>query len=115
MNSSSFLRILGVVAVILALGVGNVEAQTVLKFSHTDQQQGARQGAAEVFAKKVEQYTNGRYKVQVFCCSQLGNDPKNIEQLALGGIDFTVSSTGSYAPHLARFESHHAAVHRGQL
>ena len=36
----------------------------------------------------------------MFCCSQLGNDPKNIEQLALGGIDFTVSSTGSYAPHV---------------
>jgi tripartite ATP-independent transporter DctP family solute receptor len=50
-----------------------------------------------VFAKKVEEYTQGRYKVQVFCCSQLGNDPKNIEQLALGGIDFTVSATGSYA------------------
>jgi TRAP-type transport system periplasmic protein len=72
-------------------------AQTVLKFSHTDQQQGARQAAAQVFAKKVEEYTQGRYKVQVFCCSQLGNDPKNIEQLALGGVDFTVSSTGSYA------------------
>ncbi|MGL4233130.1 MAG: TRAP transporter substrate-binding protein [Casimicrobium sp.] len=75
-------------------------AQTVLKFSHTDQQQGARHTAALEFAKKVEQYTQGRYKVQVFCCSQLGNDPKNIEQLGLGGIDFTVSSTGSYAPHI---------------
>jgi tripartite ATP-independent transporter DctP family solute receptor len=71
--------------------------QTILKFSHTDQQQGARQAAAQVFAKKVEEYTQGRYKVQVFCCSQLGNDPKNIEQLALGGVDFTVSATGSYA------------------
>ena len=75
-------------------------AQTVLKFSHTDQQQGARHAAAQVFARKVEDYTQGRYKVQVFCCSQLGNDPKNIEQLALGGIDFTVSATGSYAPHV---------------
>ena len=75
-------------------------AQTVLKFSHTDQQAGARQAAANVFAKKVEELTQGRYKVQIYCCSQLGNDPKNIEQLALGGIDFTVSSTGSYAPHL---------------
>ncbi len=75
-------------------------AQTILKFSHTDQQAGARQAAAEVFAKKVEELTQGRYKVQVFCCSQLGNDPKNIEQLALGGIDFTVSGTGSYAPHV---------------
>jgi tripartite ATP-independent transporter DctP family solute receptor len=75
-------------------------AQTVLKFSHTDQQSGARQAAAQVFAKKVEELTQGRYKVNVFCCSQLGNDPKNIEQLALGGIDFTVSATGSYAPHV---------------
>jgi tripartite ATP-independent transporter DctP family solute receptor len=75
-------------------------AQTVLKFSHTDQQAGARQAAAALFAKKVEELTQGRYKVQVFCCSQLGNDPKNIEQLALGGIDFTVSATGSYAPHV---------------
>jgi tripartite ATP-independent transporter DctP family solute receptor len=75
-------------------------SQTILKFSHTDQQQGARQAAAQIFAKKVEEYTQGRYKVQVFCCSQLGNDPKNIEQLALGGIDFTVSATGSYAGQL---------------
>ena len=75
-------------------------AQTVLMFSHTDQQAGARQAAAALFAKKVEELTQGRYKVQVFCCSQLGNDPKNIEQLALGGIDFTVSGTGSYAPHV---------------
>ncbi len=79
---------------------GPAAAQTVLKFSHTDQQAGARQAAAVLFAKKVEELTQGRYKVQVFCCSQLGNDPKNIEQLALGGIDFTVSGTGSYAPHV---------------
>jgi TRAP-type transport system periplasmic protein len=72
-------------------------SQSVLKFSHTDQQSGSRQAAAQVFAKKVEEYTQGRYKVNVFCCSQLGNDPKNIEQLALGGVDFTVSATGSYA------------------
>jgi len=75
-------------------------AQTVLKFSHTDQQAGARQASASLFARKVEELTQGRYKVSVFCCSQLGNDPKNIEQLTLGGIDFTVSSTGSYATHV---------------
>jgi len=83
-----------------AFGSWNAEAATILKFSHTDQMQGARQAAAELFGKKVKEYTQGRYEVRVFCCSQLGNDPKNIEQLALGGIDFTVSSTGSYAPHV---------------
>ena len=40
-------------------------SQTVLKFSHTDQQAGARQAAAVVFAKKVEELTAGRYKVQI--------------------------------------------------
>ncbi|MEO8410654.1 MAG: TRAP transporter substrate-binding protein [Propionivibrio sp.] len=75
-------------------------AQVALKFSHTDQQQGARHASAQLFAKKVAEYTNNRYKVNVFCCSQLGNDPKNIEQLVGGGIDFTVSGTGSYAPHI---------------
>ena len=88
-----------IAAAVIAWGVP-AAAQTVLKFSHTDQQSGARQAAAEVFAKKVEELTQGRYKVNVFCCGQLGNDPKNIEQLAIGGIDFTVSATGSYAPHV---------------
>jgi TRAP-type transport system periplasmic protein len=72
----------------------------VLKFSHTDQQQGLRHAAAQKFGDKIAEYTGGRYKLQVYPAGQLGNDPKAIEQLALGGVDFTVSSTGSYAPHV---------------
>ena len=99
MNTIKQLVRFSFIAAAIAAGVG-ANAQTVLKFSHTDQQQGARQAGAQIFAKKVAEYTNNRYKVNVFCCSQLGNDPKNIEQLVAGGIDFTVSATGSYAPHL---------------
>lgn len=91
------LSALAVAAMAVALSAA---AQTILKFSHTDQQAGARQASAQLFAKKVEELTQGRYKVQIFCCSQLGNDPKNVEQLALGGIDFTVTSTGTYAAHV---------------
>ncbi len=75
-------------------------AQTVLKFSHTDQPGGARNAAALIFAKNVESYTQGRYKVQVYPAGQLANDPKAVEQLQLGGIDFTVTSTGTYATHV---------------
>jgi tripartite ATP-independent transporter DctP family solute receptor len=89
-----------IAAVALGVAAAGAHAQTTLRFSHTDQQQGARHAAAQLFGKKVEEYTQGRYKVQVYCCSQLGNDPKNIEQLGLGGVDFTVSATGSYAPHV---------------
>ncbi|WP_375690019.1 TRAP transporter substrate-binding protein [Pseudooceanicola sp. LIPI14-2-Ac024] len=76
------------------------EAQTVLRFSHTDNPGGSRQAAAEVFAEKFAEYTDGRYEVRIFPAGQLANDPKAIEQLILGGVDFTVSATGSYATHL---------------
>ncbi|MCU0805369.1 MAG: TRAP transporter substrate-binding protein, partial [Burkholderiales bacterium] len=79
---------------------GTAGAQTVLKFSHTDQPGGARNAAALIFAKSVESYTQGRYKVQVYPAAQLANDPKAVEQLQLGGIDFTVTSTGTYATHV---------------
>jgi len=88
-------------AVFAACGLAlTAHAQTLLKFSHTDQPGGARNAAALLFAKSVENYTQGRYRVQVYPAGQLANDPKAIEQLQLGGIDFTVSSTGSYATHL---------------
>jgi TRAP-type transport system periplasmic protein len=76
------------------------QAQTVLRFSHTDQPGGTRQKAAEMFGEKLAQYTGGRYKVQVFPAGQIANDPKAVEQLQLGGIDFTVTGTGTYATHI---------------
>lgn len=82
------------------LMAGAAQAEKVLKFSHTDNPGGSRQAAAEVFAKKVAEYTQGRYKVRIYPAGQLANDPKAIEQLQLGGVDFTVSATGSYATHL---------------
>lgn len=88
------------ITVALGLSVGSAAAQDVLRFSHTDNPGGSRQAAAEVFAEKVAEYTDNRYEVRIFPAGQLANDPKAIEQLQLGGIDFTVSATGSYATHL---------------
>jgi tripartite ATP-independent transporter DctP family solute receptor len=76
------------------------DAATILKFSHTDNPGGSRQAAAEVFAKKVGEYTDGRYKVRIYPAGQLANDPKAVEQLQLGGLDFTVTATGTYGNHL---------------
>jgi TRAP-type transport system periplasmic protein len=87
-------------AAILAAGMGGASAVETLRFSHTDNPGGSRQAAAELFAEKVGEYTDGRYEVQIFPSGQLANDPKAIELLQLGGVDFTVSATGSYATHL---------------
>lgn len=98
MKSTTLFRQLTLVT---ALGLaGAAHAQTVLKFSHSDQPGGSRQAAALQFAQKVEQKTQGRYKVQVYPASQLANDPKSVEQLQLGGIDFAVTGTGTYATHI---------------
>ncbi|WP_428649134.1 TRAP transporter substrate-binding protein [Roseibium sp.] len=88
-------------AAVLAAGMSSAWAVETLRFSHTDNPGGSRQAAAELFAEKVAEYTDGRYEVQIFPSGQLANDPKAIELLQLGGIDFTVSATGSYATHLS--------------
>ena len=101
MNRRLFVQQFAVAAVAaMFVFVPAAQAQTILKFSHTDQPGGARQKAAELFAQKVEQYTQGRYKVQIYPAGQLANDPKGVEQLQLGGIDFTVTGTGTYATHI---------------
>lgn len=93
------IRRLAVAAAIIAAFASAAGAQTVLKFSHTDNPGGSRQAAAELFAEKVAEYTEGRYEVRIFPAGQLANDPKAVEQLQLGGVDFTVTATGTYATH----------------
>jgi tripartite ATP-independent transporter DctP family solute receptor len=87
-------------AVLTGVLAAGAQAQTALKFSHTDQPGGLRQEAAELFGKKIQEYTQNRYRLQVYPAGQLANDMKGVEQLQLGGIDFTVTGIGTYATHL---------------
>jgi tripartite ATP-independent transporter DctP family solute receptor len=81
------------------LSSARAQAPQILRLSHTDTPVGSRQKAAELFAAKVAEYTGGRFNVQVFHSGQVANDPKAVEQLQLGGLDFTVTATGTYAQH----------------
>ncbi len=83
-----------------ALFAASVSAQTVMKLSHTDQTTGGRHAASLLFAKKVEEYTQGRYQIKVFCCGQLGNDAKGLEQVTAGGLEFVTSGVGTWAAYL---------------
>jgi TRAP-type transport system periplasmic protein len=69
----------------------------VLKLNHTDTPSGARHLASELFARRVEEYTKGKYRVLVFHSGQLGNDPQSIKAVGEGKLDFTASGTGSFA------------------
>jgi tripartite ATP-independent transporter DctP family solute receptor len=76
------------------------EAATVLKLGHTDPPDSPRHKAALLFADKVKQYTGGKYEVNVYHSETLGSDPKLIEQVKLGAIDFCVSGIAIYANQL---------------
>lgn len=43
----------------------------------------------EDFARRVNEYTNGRIKIEVYPQGQLGDEKSAIEQVQFGGIDFT--------------------------
>jgi TRAP-type transport system periplasmic protein len=102
MNVDRRLVLLGGAGLVAAPFVSRAQAQApqILRLSHTDTPMGSRQKAAELFAQKVAEYTGNAFNVQVFHSGQVANDPKAIEQLQLGGLDFTISATGSYAPHV---------------
>ena len=69
----------------------------ILKLNHTDTPSGARHLASELFAKRIEDYSKGKYRILVFHSGQLGNDPQSIKALGEGKLDFTASATGSFA------------------
>jgi tripartite ATP-independent transporter DctP family solute receptor len=85
------------------LFAASASAQTVMKLSHTDQTTGGRHAASLLFAKKVEEYTQGRYQIKVFCCGQLGNDAKGLEQVTAGGLEFVTSGVGTWAAYLPMY------------
>ena len=51
----------------------------------------------------------------MYPAGQLANDMKGVEQLQLGGIDFTVTGIGTYATHIADAEPDADAVLVRQL
>ncbi len=92
-------RIMGVGLMLLAMlaVAGVAQAATTLRLGHTDPPDGLRQKASLMFADKVKDYTQGRYTVDVYHSSTLGDDPKLLEQVKLGAIDFAVTGVGIYS------------------
>ena len=79
-------------------------AQTTFKMNISVPQDSHYGVAVDTFAAEVEKRTNGRYKIQNFYASALGNEREAIEAVQLGTLDLAVSSTGpvpNFVPELA--------------
>jgi tripartite ATP-independent transporter DctP family solute receptor len=74
-------------AFIAAIAAVPAEAQTVLKWAHVYETPEPYHTQAQWAAEEIKKRTNGRYEIQVFPASQLGNENQINEGLGLGTVD----------------------------
>jgi tripartite ATP-independent transporter DctP family solute receptor len=77
-----------------------VEAQTTLRFAHTQPTSDTHHAAAVHMAEQVARATNGQLRITIHPAGELGNDPAVLEGVRLGTID--IGQTGN--PFYTRFE-----------
>jgi len=83
---------------LLAFGATAVHAQTVIKFSHVVAQDTPKGKAADFFAKKAEELTGGKVKVEVYANSALYKDKEEMEALQLGSVQMLAPSLAKFGP-----------------
>ena len=74
-------------AFIAAIAAAPAEAQTVLKWAHVYETPEPYHTQALWAAEEIKRRTSGRYEIQVFPASQLGNENQINEGLGLGTVD----------------------------
>src|SRR5690606_27533814 len=91
-------------AAIGMLVAGAAWAQTTFKMNISVPKDSHYGVAVDTFAEEVEKRTQGRYKIQNFYASALGNEREAIEAVQLGTLDLVLTSTGpvpNFVPELA--------------
>jgi tripartite ATP-independent transporter DctP family solute receptor len=97
-------KFLSAVALAGAIATGlitTVRAETEIVFAHVFAANSLEQQAADVFAKKAVEFSNGELKVTVFPASQLGGWSQIATQQRSGAVNVTIISTsalGSFSP-----------------
>jgi tripartite ATP-independent transporter DctP family solute receptor len=91
--------LLGGLAALAAPAISFGQQPRTLRLNHTDTDVGARQEAANLFARRVQELTEGRFRVQVYHSGQLANDARSLEQVAVGSIDLAITGVVTYATH----------------
>lgn len=81
----------------LAATVASAQAQVQLKFWHNQSLQSIRHEAALLFAKRVDELTQGKVKIEVFGGGVMGDSLANMEGMKVGSNHFTVEDPGLYS------------------
>jgi tripartite ATP-independent transporter DctP family solute receptor len=81
------LRVIAMIVIAVAMGAGPASAQTVLKWAHVYETPEPYHTEAVWAGEEIKKRTNGKYSIQVFPASQLGNENQINEALGLGTVD----------------------------
>ncbi len=93
-----------ITAALTVLAAGTAPAQTTFKMNISVSQNSHYGVAVDTFAAEVEKRTGGRYKIQNFYSSALGNEREAVEAVQLGTLDLVMTSTGpipNFVPEVA--------------
>lgn len=74
------------------------QAPIVIKFSHVVSVDTPKGKAAEYFAKKADELTKGKVKVEVYANSTLYKDKEEMEALQLGAVQMLAPSLAKFGP-----------------
>ena len=91
-------HLLAAAAAIALVPSAFAQAPIVIKFSHVVAMDTPKGKAAAFFAKRAEELTKGRVKVEVYPNSQLYKDKEELEALQLGSVQMLAPSLSKFAP-----------------
>lgn len=93
-------RLVGLLAVVLCAFPLSAPAQQpiVIKFSHVVTVDSPKGKAAEFFARRAGELTNGRVRVDVFPNSTLYKDKEELEALQLGAVQMLATALSKFRP-----------------
>jgi len=80
------------------IGTVAAEEPIVIKFSHVVAQDTPKGKAADFFAKRAAELTQGRVKVEVYPNSTLYKDKEELEALQLGAVQMLAPSLAKFGP-----------------
>ncbi|PIC63975.1 hypothetical protein CSV79_09295 [Sporosarcina sp. P13] len=86
---------------------GSKNDQVVMKFTHGTGTDGIWQKTAEKFSELVDEYSDGKVKVEIYPGGQIGSGEKSMEDIQNGLIEATSESVNNltpFAPSLGMFD-----------
>src|SRR5436190_19241391 len=100
MNRREILKGSTALAAAAAAGIKPASAQApiVIKLSHVVAIDAPKGKASEKFQERVEKYTSGKVKVELYPNSSLYKDKEELEALQLGAVQLLAPSTAKFGP-----------------